>query len=529
MDQRHYLLRGTLLLTSAGLLTRAAGFFYKIFLSRTIGAAEIGRFQLTLPVSAFCMALSCGGIQTAVSRFTAEYYAKRDRRSALRILLCALALSLCLSFVCSAALFWGSARIAASFLLEPSCSLLLKITAVSLPFSAVHGCISGCFIGQKNVTVSAASQMVEQLLRIVSVIFFCLVFQKSRRAMDASVMALGQVAGELAAALFCMYHLFWGKRPSQELPGNTAVRSVKALSGSLFHLIRQDMKKMLSVSMPLGINRMLICVLQGIEAALLPQMLGVYGHNSSQALAVYGTLTGMSMPLVMFPTAVTGALGTLLLPAVSEDRVLGREKEITRTVGASFRGSLLLGYFCLTAFLLFGRDAGRLLFHSSLAGAFTQKLALLCPFLYINTTLVSILHGLGKTAAASLWNIIAFLIRVCFIITSVPDMGIDGYFIGMLLSQSFITACSLFTLYRQTHFCADLSSSVIKPAFICIVTGTGMEALKMKLPDFFCGSFAALLTGIVIYTALFLFSAVMLLFKKEERKKGLSLCAFLKP
>ncbi len=528
MNQRHYLLKGTFLLTAAGLLTRTAGFFYKIFLSRTIGAAEIGRFQLTLPVFAFCMALSCGGIQTAVSRFTAEYYAKKDRRSALRILACALAISLSLSFACSMALFFGSSWIASAFLLEPSCDMLLKMIALSLPFSAVHGCVSGFFIGQKNVSVSAASQLVEQLLRIVSVIFFYFIFQKNGRTMDASIMALGQIAGELAAALFCMYHLFFGKQPSLELTENAALHPAMHIPGNLLRVVCLDMKKTLSVSMPLGINRMLICVLQGIEAALLPQMLGVYGHNSSQALAVYGTLTGMAMPLVLFPTAVTGALGTLLLPAVSEDRALGREKKIAGTVSASFQGSLLLGYFCLTAFLLFGGDAGQLLFHSSLAGTFTRKLALLCPFLYINTTLISILHGLGKTAVSSLWNVAAFIIRLCFILTLVPDTGIDGYFIGMLLSQSFVTACSLFTLYRQTHFCADLSASVIKPSFICIVTGAGTEALKILLPDFFSGSFIALLVGIVIYTTGFMVLALMLLFKKEERKRFLSLSVFHK-
>ncbi|MDO4322972.1 MAG: polysaccharide biosynthesis protein [Lachnospiraceae bacterium] len=521
MNQRHYLLKGTFLLTLTGLLTRMAGFFYKIFLSRTIGAAEIGRFQLTLPVYAFCMALSCGGIQTAISRFTAEYYAEKDKRSAFRILACALMLSGGLSLGCGAALFFGSSWIAASFLLEPSCDMLLKMIALSLPFSAVHGCINGFLIGQKNVSVSAASQLLEQMLRIVSVFFFSAIFQKSGRSMDASVMALGQIAGEISAALFCMYHLFFGKQPSIE-PLEDVSNHTKPSFHTLFQLVQRDMKKPLSVSMPLGINRMLICVLQGIEAALLPQMLGLFGHNSSEALAVYGTLTGMTMPLILFPTAVTGSLGTLLLPVISEDRALGKDKKIAGTISASFQGSLLLGYFFLTAFLLFGNDAGQLLFHSSLAGSFAQKLALICPFLYINTTLINILHGLGKTVAASVWNVIAFGIRLYFIIALVPEAGIDGYFIGMLLSQAFVTACSLVTLYRQTHFAADLTDTIIKPALICIVSGAGLEALKLLFPGLCGGSVPALLFSVLLYTSVFLLLALLLLLRKEERSKLLS-------
>lgn len=38
--------KGTFLLTSAGLISRIMGFFYRIFLSHTIGAEGIGLYQL---------------------------------------------------------------------------------------------------------------------------------------------------------------------------------------------------------------------------------------------------------------------------------------------------------------------------------------------------------------------------------------------------------------------------------------------------------------------------------------------------
>ena len=73
-----YLIKGTFWLTAAGLITRTAGFFYKIFLSRIIGAEEIGLFQLCMPLYTFCLAAASGGIQTALSRFIAEAEAKKD-------------------------------------------------------------------------------------------------------------------------------------------------------------------------------------------------------------------------------------------------------------------------------------------------------------------------------------------------------------------------------------------------------------------------------------------------------------------
>ncbi len=481
MNQRHYLLKGTAILTFTGLLTRLAGFFYKIFLSRAIGAAQIGRFQLTLPVFAFGMAISCGGIQTAVSRFTAESYAKKDSRAALRILACALLLSGSLSVLCAAALFFGAHWIARSFLLEPSCAPLLQTVALSVPFSAIHSCIGGFFIGRKNVAVPSAAQFVEQFLRIAAVLFFFAFFRKSGRSADASVMALGQLAGELFAALFCAVCLFCGKSaPFSELrkpfadPVHRSMHLNRAESSDKSQKTRRlsgccrpgraELKRTVSVSMPLSLNRMLICVLQGIEAALLPQMLQRFGCGSAQALALYGTLTGMALPLVLFPTAITTALGTLLLPAVSEARALHQGKKISSTVDAGFQGSLLLGMFFLGAFLLFGSDIGTLLFHNRLAGVYTRKLALLCPFLYINTTLASVLHGLGATMPVTIWNVAASGIRLAAILFFVPKAGIDGYFAGTLCSQAFITVCSLTLLRQNGDLSAGLSGALLRPS-----------------------------------------------------------------
>ena len=42
--------KGTFLLTSAGLISRIMGFFYRIFLSHTIGAEGIGLYQLVVPL-----------------------------------------------------------------------------------------------------------------------------------------------------------------------------------------------------------------------------------------------------------------------------------------------------------------------------------------------------------------------------------------------------------------------------------------------------------------------------------------------
>ena len=68
-------IKGTLILTLTGLVSRLMGFFYRIFLSHTIGAQGVGIYQLTLPVHAIVLAACCMGIQAAISRLCASFTA----------------------------------------------------------------------------------------------------------------------------------------------------------------------------------------------------------------------------------------------------------------------------------------------------------------------------------------------------------------------------------------------------------------------------------------------------------------------
>ena len=77
LSVKRTLFTGTLLLTAAGILSRFIGFFYKIFLSRTIGAEGLGIYQLIFPVMALCFSLTSAGIQTSVSRFVSSEIADR--------------------------------------------------------------------------------------------------------------------------------------------------------------------------------------------------------------------------------------------------------------------------------------------------------------------------------------------------------------------------------------------------------------------------------------------------------------------
>ena len=107
--QKSPLLFGTLLLTASGIIARIAGFFYRIFLSHKISTEAMGLYQLVYPVYGICFSLCCGAVQTAVSRFVAAEYRKKDEGDSRRYLVCGLSLALSLAAAAASPLFWQSA------------------------------------------------------------------------------------------------------------------------------------------------------------------------------------------------------------------------------------------------------------------------------------------------------------------------------------------------------------------------------------------------------------------------------------
>ena len=185
---------GTIVLTGVSFLCRAIGFFYRMFISQTFGEAGMGIFQLTSPVMSLAYSLCCAGFQTAISRFVASR--SNDPRSSIRFLLTGLALTGMLSAVFSILIYGCSDFLAASIILEPRTAPLLRLMALSFPFSAIHCCMNGYYYGMKKAEIPAILQLTEQLLRVGSVYLLAVFFITNSTEPPLAVTAAGAAIAE---------------------------------------------------------------------------------------------------------------------------------------------------------------------------------------------------------------------------------------------------------------------------------------------------------------------------------------------
>ena len=436
MNLKSAFLRGTLLLTFAGLISRFMGFFYRIFLANTIGAEGMGIYQLIFPIYSVCFSLCASGIETAVSKLTAAKYALGKPKEASGILKTGLLMTLTLSVGCSILIFQYADILATVFLKEPRCEELLKILAVTIPFGTTQSCICGYYFGTHKAGVPSAAQLIEQGFRMACVYLLYRIYLTNGMEISPAIAVIGLVFGEFCALLFTI--TCFSFRPNHKI--RYQLRKTFSF-----------LKEILTLATPLTVSRICINLLVSLEATLIPNALKAYGMDSSTALSVYGILNGMALPFILFPNALTGSISMMLLPQVSELQAGGQLNRLKGTIKKTFSFCLLLGCSCLLFFLLFGNFLGELVFSSSLAGDFMTVLAWICPFLYLNTTLNSVLNGLGRTSITFLNGICGLFIRIGFIFFGVPKLGIHGYLFGLLASQLFVTCSAGLALRSSLH------------------------------------------------------------------------------
>jgi len=467
--KRSNIIKGTLILTMAGFITRVIGFFYRIFLSNTMGAELMGIYQLIFPVYGICFTIYATGIQTSISRLVAAEIGKRNTRNVFRILRVGLFLSVTLAISLSVLIYFNADYIAWRFLLQTRCANSLRIIAMVFPFCGITACINGYYYGLKRAGVPASTQLLEQMVRVVVVYLIALFIGNGNMSVTVEIAVIGVVAGEIVSSIFNLLSLFMTGSPSKLIaydPDPNAPLSRRRLI----------IKNVFSLSVPLSANRLLLSILHSIEAIMIPAMLQRSGLSNQDALITFGILNGMSIPFIMFPTALTNALAVLLLPTISEAQAVNNAPLIGRTTAVSIKYSLMIGIISTGLFIVFGRDLGIAVFHNEAAGNYLMTLSWLCPLMYLTTTLGSIINGLGKAHITFMNSIIGTICKILLIIFLIPARGINGYLIALLIGQLIITGLDTLAVIRNVHFTIDSLNSVIKPGLVVGAAGFLLNA-----------------------------------------------------
>ena len=186
---------------------------------------------------------------------------------------------------------------------------------------------------------------------------------------------------------------------------------------------------------------MLASALQAAESSLIPCTLTLYTGSRAEAMAQYGSLKGMALPLLFFPFSVLGALSGLLMPEITRAHTRGDLPAMRRLIFTMLR---LTGAFSLAAgagFVVFGAPLAQLVYRDADVGRMVQVLGFVAPFMYLESMVDGVLKGLGEQLATFRYSLLDSAFRIAAICLIVPRYGMAG-FLGVMVGSNLLT-CGL--------------------------------------------------------------------------------------
>ena len=507
-------IRDALLLSAVSILMRGIAVSFNAFVNRKIGAESMGLFTLVMSVYGFAVTVALSCVNLASVKLTSERCAvlhgsdKESWKKSLNSVVKSVSTySLLFGLSTGIVLFFSAGFISERLLNDPRTLMSLKVLAFSLPAISLSSALSGVFTGLRKVRKNAVVSISEQFIKIiVTSTALVMIIPGSVENSCLAVVGGSAVSEAFSLILNIFMYITDTKHPDDEKIGE------KNLT------VKTRLKSVSEISLPSAIGAYARQGLTTLEHLEIPKGLRKSGLSNEAALASYGLLQGIAFPLVMFPYAIIGSFTSLLVPEIAELKELGNKKRISEITDDVYKYCAMFSICACGIFTNFAKELGIMIYSSDEAAAYTLMLGLLVPFMYLDTSVDSLLKGLGQQVYIMGVNIADAACGLLFVMILTPAMGMNGYILTMWICEVGNLFASILRLGKITGVgIQSAGKHFIKPTlFALIMTIINMSLLRKLNP------IIAILIFAGGYIWLVLFDTKKVSIKGKCRKKNFS-------
>lgn len=427
MLMKHNIYKSAAQVTVLSTVEKALSFFYRIMLSRFIGAEGIGIYQICLSVFAVFLTAASSGVPVTVSRLIAKSNANNDVKGKNAAVTAGIVATLVITVPVAVILFFGKNLFGFLFS-DDRCTNIFLILLPGLILTSIYAVIRGSFWGNKQFL---SYSIIELLEDAVMVILGCaLVYGVT----DPILGAQRATVAVLISYVFSFgVSLFWYFR--------TGGRLVNPKS---------QLKPLFASSLPITAMRTSTSLINSAVAVLLPLLLmKTYGLNNSEAISLYGVAIGMGVPLLFAPSSLIGSISVVVAPELSENYYRKKTDLVKFDVEKSVRAAIFIAALLIPILFVSGDEIGEFLYSNKMCGEIVQRSAFIllpmCIAMITNTVLNS-MNCEKKTLLNFFLGAAAMLISIAALTKFV---GVYSYIIGLALSYIISGALNLRLLKKK--------------------------------------------------------------------------------
>lgn len=460
---RGSLFYSTMVLTVTSTAVQLIGFVYRIFLSRLIGAEVMGLYQLIMPVYSVALSLVVSGLAVGLSSLTADYHARRESSAVAALLRSALGLLFFLWLPVGLVLVIGSDFISVALLGDARTQLGLVLLVPCLLLTGIENLHKHHFYGVGSVRIPAAVELGEQLVRAGAVLTLLVLFLPQNGERTIGLILAGMICSEVfsAGALLLL------RRKSGE-------SSAPARAGAHYR------RRLLHVSAPLTFTALLGTVLSAANSVLIPQQLVRGGMETGEAMSAFGVMFGMTLPLLLLPSAFVMALCTALIPRLTACLAKGRRQDCQAKTGKAILATSILIMPAMALMVALGPDIGVVLFRDGRVGQHILPLTVGVLLSCYDSVLSAVLNGIQRQNWAAATSLLCSVVQLAFtwVGTGIPGVGLKGYVWGLIASSLLGAGLNFALAARFIGLRGSLFQSVAAPGLAALLTGLCANLLE---------------------------------------------------
>ena len=421
------LFKAVALITAFSVITRIAGFFFRVYLSRAIGAEALGVYQVSFSIFMVLLTVVASGIPLIISRNTAKYISLKQPKQEKSMLSSSMIFSVVISVVlCLFVLLFKG--LLSKIFTDERCINILIVLLPSLVFSAIYGVIRGWLWGKNNFFAVCFIELFEQLARIL----ICIVMLSCMFTIfdGATIAGISMTIACLLSAILALiiFFIVGGRLTTPSNPWQNVVKP----------------------SVPITAVRILTSLVQPVIAIIIPMRLVTAGWTNTQAMSLYGIAMGMTLPFLFVPSSIIGSLSMALIPDLSTAQSQNNNNYIQSRVTSSLLFALFVSAVFVPLYMSCGELIGTFFYDNATSGVLLSQSAWIMIPIGLTNISSSILNALGYEVK-SLKNYVIGAVVLLLSIWFLPKyIGINSLVWGMGLCMSISSLLNILMIKKIT-------------------------------------------------------------------------------
>lgn len=488
-------------LTAFSMAERILGFFFKVYLSRELGATALGTYQVALSFFFVLMAVTTSGLPLVTGKLTAAYDVTGMKKNSSSLVSAGIIISTVVSVVlCGIILLMQG--VLKNMMASGDSVYVLLIFLPALIFGSVGTAFRGSLWGREKYFAVSLIELVEQIVRVILCITLFFVGVGKLEAAAISLV----IATFANALLCCVFYFICGGRLSSP---------------------RGQFKLLIKSSAPISGLKTASSFVNSIMSVVVPMLFVASGMSNDAALANYGAAVGMALPLMYLPVTVVGALAYTLVPSISKALARGDKKDVRKQVDSAVSFSIVIAAIFIPVFFALGEPLGNLVFKSAEAGHFLKLGGILLIPLSLESIVSSMMNSLGLELRgffnSMIGSALMFGIMFCFY----GNFTIDVLFWSLFASLVLSTVLDIICVKKKTGASLGFIKTILLSAAIsypCICLCRWTYSLLSLMPAL--AGLAGIAVAGVIGTSMFLLLAsvfglvnIKFIFSKTRKTK----------